>query len=116
VVLRSSNVWSPTIHHEGVADSFIEVTPSLDSFDYAYEAVPTDDPDGKAISPDRDTYFADPGGDDGRGRAEGLPAMPTLHSSSAEAATPASAEEARNVVEPRATPRVVRLPTYMRRR
>lgn len=49
------------VHHQGVADNFMEVTPSLDSFDYAYEAVPTDDPDGKAIFPDRDTYFADPG-------------------------------------------------------
>lgn len=49
------------VHHQGVADNFMEVTPSLDSFDYAYEAVPTDDPEGKAIFPDRDTYFADPG-------------------------------------------------------
>lgn len=49
------------VHHQGVADNFMEVTPSLDSFDYAYEAVPTDDPDGKAIFPDRDAYFADPG-------------------------------------------------------
>ena len=49
------------VHHHGVADNFMEVTPSLDSFDYAYEAVPIDDPDGKAIFPDRDTYFADPG-------------------------------------------------------
>jgi cyclase len=49
------------VHHQGVADNFMEVTPSLDSFDYAYEAVPTDDPAGKAIFPDRDTYFADPG-------------------------------------------------------
>jgi cyclase len=49
------------VHHQGVADSFMEVTPSLDSFDYAHEAIPTDDPDGEAIFPDRDTYFADPG-------------------------------------------------------
>lgn len=49
------------VHHQGVADNFMEVTPSLDSFDYAYEAVPTDDPGGKAIFPDRDAYFADPG-------------------------------------------------------
>ena len=49
------------VHHQGVADNFMEVTPSLDSFDYAYEAVPTDDPEGKAIFPDRTTYFADPG-------------------------------------------------------
>jgi cyclase len=49
------------VHHQGVADNFMEVTPSLDSFDYAFEAVPTDDPDGEAIFPDRETYFADPG-------------------------------------------------------
>ncbi len=49
------------VHHEGVAANFMEVTPSLDSYDYAYEAIPTDDPDGAAIFPDRETYFADPG-------------------------------------------------------
>lgn len=49
------------VHHQGVADNFMEVTPSLDSFDYAHEAVPTDDPDGEAIFPDRETYFDDPG-------------------------------------------------------
>lgn len=49
------------VHHQGVADNFMEVTPSLDSFDYAYEAVPTDDPEGDAIFPDREIYFADPG-------------------------------------------------------
>lgn len=48
------------VHHQGVADNFMEVTPSLDSYDYACEAVPTDDPDGAAILPDRETYFADP--------------------------------------------------------
>lgn len=49
------------VHHQGVADNFMEVTPSLDSFEYAHEAVPTDDPDGEAIFPDRESYFADPG-------------------------------------------------------
>ncbi len=49
------------VHHRGVADNFMEVTPSLDSYDYAREAVPTDDPEGEAIFPDRNTYFADPG-------------------------------------------------------
>jgi cyclase len=39
----------------------MEVTPSLDSFDYAHEAIPSDDPEGEAIFPDRETYFADPG-------------------------------------------------------
>ena len=51
------------VHHQGVADNFMEVTPSLDSFDYALEAIPTDDPgaEEQGIVPDRDTYFADPG-------------------------------------------------------
>lgn len=49
------------VHHQGVADNFMEVTPSLDSYDYAVEAVPADDPDGESLVPDRDTYFADPG-------------------------------------------------------
>jgi cyclase len=48
------------VHHQGVYDNFMEVTPALDSYEYAREAIPTDDPDGEAIFPDRDTYFADP--------------------------------------------------------
>ena len=34
--------------HQGVYDNFTEVTPALDSFDYAHEAIRTDDP-GEAI-------------------------------------------------------------------
>ncbi|HEX4904776.1 MAG TPA: MBL fold metallo-hydrolase [Acidimicrobiales bacterium] len=49
------------VHHAGVAENFMEVTPTLDSFDYAHEAIPTDDPEGEAIFPDREEYFADPG-------------------------------------------------------
>ena len=49
------------VHHQGVADNFMEVTPALDSFEYAHEAIPTDDPEGEAIFPGRDAYFADPG-------------------------------------------------------
>jgi cyclase len=48
------------VHHQGVADNFMEVTPTLDSFDYAHEAIPSDDPEGEAIFPDREEYFADP--------------------------------------------------------
>ena len=48
------------VHHQGVYDNFMEVTPILDSFDYAHEAIPIDDPEGEAIFPDRETYFADP--------------------------------------------------------
>ncbi len=49
------------VHHQGVADNFMEVTPSLDSYEYARDAVPTDDPEGEPIFPDREAYFADPG-------------------------------------------------------
>ena len=31
---------------------------ALDPFDYALEAIPTDDPDGAALIPDRDEYYA----------------------------------------------------------
>ena len=48
------------VHHQGVYDNFMEVTPSLDSYEYAHEAIPSDDPEGEAIFPDRETYFADP--------------------------------------------------------
>ena len=48
------------VHHQGVADNFMVPTPLLDPFDYAAEAIPMSDPDGAAIFPDRDTYFADP--------------------------------------------------------
>lgn len=48
------------IHHKGVYDNFMVVTPDLDPYAYALEAVPSDDPDGEAIFPDRDEYYADP--------------------------------------------------------
>lgn len=51
------------VMHQGIYDNFMEVTPSLDSFDYAYEALAVDDPEGVALFPDRDTYFADPNKD-----------------------------------------------------
>ncbi len=58
------NYWfkgaGPVIHHRGVADNFMTVTPELDPYAYALEAIPTDDPDGAALVPDRDTYYADP--------------------------------------------------------
>ncbi len=49
------------IHHQGVADNFMETTPLLDPFDYAAEAIPMSDPDGAAIFPERDVYFQEPG-------------------------------------------------------
>jgi len=48
------------VHHQGVYDAFMIVYPDLDPFAYAAEAIPTDDPQGKAIFPDRETYFRDP--------------------------------------------------------
>ncbi len=47
------------IHHQGVYDNFMTVTPDLDPYAYALEAIPTDDPEGEAIFPDRDVYYAD---------------------------------------------------------
>ncbi|HEX5995563.1 MAG TPA: MBL fold metallo-hydrolase [Jiangellales bacterium] len=47
-------------HHQGVHDNFMVPTPDLDPFAYAAEAIPTSDPDGAAIFPDRETYYADP--------------------------------------------------------
>jgi cyclase len=48
------------VHHQGVADNFMVVSPELDPFAYAKEALPTDDPEGEAIFPDRDEYYEDP--------------------------------------------------------
>ncbi len=48
------------VHHQGVYDNFMVVGPELDPFAYALEAIPTDDPEGAAIFPDRDEYYADP--------------------------------------------------------
>ena len=48
------------VHHQGVYDNFMVVGPDLDPFAYAEEAIPTDDPEGRAIFPDRVTYERDP--------------------------------------------------------
>jgi cyclase len=48
------------VHHQGVFDTFMVVLPHLDPYAYAAEAIPTDDPGGAAIFPDRDAYFRDP--------------------------------------------------------
>ena len=50
----------PVVHHKGVADNFMVVAPILDPFAYAAEAIPTDDPEGAAIFPDREEYYRDP--------------------------------------------------------
>lgn len=48
------------VHHQGVYDNFMVVTPDLDPFAYAAEAIPTDDPEGEKIFPDRDEYYDNP--------------------------------------------------------
>ncbi|MGD0377346.1 MAG: hypothetical protein ABSB01_22515 [Streptosporangiaceae bacterium] len=42
------------VHHQGVYDNFMTVYPELDPFEYAREAIPTDDPEGAALFPGRD--------------------------------------------------------------
>ncbi len=48
------------VNHRGVYQNFMVVTPDLDPFAYAAEAIPTDDPEGGEIFPDRDDYYDDP--------------------------------------------------------
>ncbi len=48
------------VNHQGVFDNFMVAGPDLDPFAYAAEAIPTDDPEGEAIFPDRDEYYEDP--------------------------------------------------------
>jgi cyclase len=48
------------VHHQGVYDNFMVVTPDLDPYAYAREAIPTDDPEGESIFPERDVYYEDP--------------------------------------------------------
>jgi cyclase len=59
------NYWfkgrTTIVHHQGVHERFMTVFPELDPFEYALEALPTDDPDGAALVPDRETYYANMG-------------------------------------------------------
>ena len=59
------NYWfkgaTTIIHHQGVHERFMTVFPELDPFEYALEALPTDDPEGAALVPDRETYYANMG-------------------------------------------------------
>lgn len=47
------------IANKGVDDNFMVVGPDLDPFEYAKEAIPTDDPEGEAIFPERAEYEKD---------------------------------------------------------
>lgn len=46
------------VSHVHVYDEFMTLMPNLNPYEYALEAIPTDDPDGAAICPDEETYFA----------------------------------------------------------
>ena len=48
------------IAHEEVYRQFMVVTPAINPYAYAKEAIPTDDPDGASLFPDEKTYFKDP--------------------------------------------------------
>jgi cyclase len=48
------------VNHRALWERFMVVFPDLDPFEYAREAIPTDDPDGAALFPDRTEYEADP--------------------------------------------------------
>jgi cyclase len=46
------------VNHQGLYDIFMDPNAALDPFAYALEAIPTDDPDGASLLPDRDDYYA----------------------------------------------------------
>jgi len=48
------------IAHKVTADNFMKVTPEINPYEYAKEAIPTDDPEGEKIWPDEKTYFENP--------------------------------------------------------
>ena len=52
------NYWfrgaGEVIHHQASTTTSWTGCPALDPFDYALEAIPTDDPEGAAIFPERD--------------------------------------------------------------
>jgi cyclase len=48
------------LSHEEVYREFMRVTPQINPFSYAREAIPTDDPDGAALFPDEETYYKNP--------------------------------------------------------
>src|ERR671919_1591011 len=47
------------VNHQALWDIFMDPNAALDPFAYALEAIPTDDPEGEALIPDRDAYYAD---------------------------------------------------------
>jgi cyclase len=47
------------VNHKALWDIFMDPKAALDPFDYALEAIPTDDPEGAELIPDRDEYYAE---------------------------------------------------------
>jgi cyclase len=47
------------VNHKALWDIFMDPKAALDPFDYALEAIPTDDPEAAPLIPDRDAYYAD---------------------------------------------------------
>jgi cyclase len=45
------------VAHVGVWNEFMKVGGGIDPYDYAKEAIPTDDPEGESIFPDKETYY-----------------------------------------------------------
>ena len=48
------------VAHEEVYRQFMVVTPAINPYAYAREAIPTDDPEGASLFPDEETYFRNP--------------------------------------------------------
>jgi cyclase len=48
------------VAHEEVYRQFMVVTPVINPYAYAREAIPTHDPEGASLFPDEETYFKDP--------------------------------------------------------
>ena len=48
------------VAHEEVYRQFMVVTPAINPYAYAREAIPTDDPEGAPLFPDEETYFRNP--------------------------------------------------------
>src|SRR5947207_2781436 len=44
--------------HQALWDIFMDPKAALDPFEYALEAIPTDDPEAATLIPDRDDYYA----------------------------------------------------------
>ena len=46
------------VSHVETANNFMTVTPEINPYAYAYEAIPSDDPEGEKIWPDVESYFS----------------------------------------------------------